>query len=139
MTTWTEIEQLVTDRWHGHRRYQDAPHRRGYDIPSPTGGTFLIEVTLRPRWCALAIDRWRTTDRSDQPSGAWLAEHVWPVVEAACAKNRRHYGVLPTGGGCYSSAHPIERADLLPVLTAWVDQELTWGLAPSTRVDRLDP
>jgi hypothetical protein len=95
-------------------------------VPSPTGGTFSVEVNLQPRWCGLAIDRWRTTDRAEEPSRAWFKENVWPAV-MNCGK-RTGYGHMPSGGGAYAGAYPIDRSALLDVLTAWVDQELTWGV-----------
>lgn len=101
---------------------------RYWRVPSPTSGTFTVEVTLRPRWCSIAIDRWRTTDRRREPSEAWFKTHIWPHVHEA-VKTRRGYGVLPSGGGTFASATPIDRAVLLDLLDAWVRQELTWGLS----------
>lgn len=128
MTTWIEVESLITNRW-GGRRHGRSGSSRFYRVPSPTGGELLAEVTLRPRWCALAVDRWITTDRTDEPSSSWFESHVWPAVRrAAAARGNGRSGFLPSGGGAWSYASPIERADLVDVLTAWVDQELTWGI-----------
>jgi hypothetical protein len=93
---------------------------RIWHVPHPSGGTFAVEITLRPRWCSLAVDRWRTTDRPEE-ARQWFEANVWPAV----APNRA--GVLPSGNPTYSSAHPIARGDLLEVLDAWVAQELLWS------------
>lgn len=126
MTTWAEIEALITDRWSGRRRYRSGSSR-GYDVPSPTGGTLLVIVALRPRWCSLTVDRWRTTDRALKPSKTWFETNVWPRVRTACEKKRTGSGWMPSGGGNHAGAHPIDRADLRDLLVAWVDAELTWG------------
>ncbi|MEU6725560.1 hypothetical protein ABZ917_17780 [Nonomuraea wenchangensis] len=124
---WTAIEGTVKQRWNGERTYRNGS-QRGFGIPSPTGGHFVLEVTLRPRWCSLAVDRWRTTDRRMEPSQAWFEEHAWPVVRKAFKARRVGAGFLPSGGGAFASASPIERRDLLDLMVAWVDAELTWGI-----------
>lgn len=139
-TSWTDVESLISERWAGRRRGRSGSSRF-YRVPSPTGGEFLVEVTLRPRWCALAVDRWRTTDRTDEPSSSWFESHVWPVVrQATAARGNGRSGFLPSGGGAWAYASPIERAALLDVLTAWVDQELAWGMPRDTvrRLSTLD-
>jgi len=55
--TWATIEALIADRWNGQRTSRSGSTRY-YRVPAPTGGTFLVEVTLRPRWCSLTVDRW---------------------------------------------------------------------------------
>jgi len=101
--------------------------RRSWRIPSSTGGTFLVEVTLRPRWCTITVDRWHTTDRDPTRAEPWLKAHVWPHVQEA-ASRRRGCGYLPTGRAAWSMASPLDRAGLLDVLADWTRQELTWGL-----------
>lgn len=128
--TWADVEAAIKER-DGRERFREARHRIYY-VPSPTGGTFSVEVTLRPRWCSLAVDRWRTTDRVEESATVWFEANVWPHVREACGLSGRS-GVLPTGGGSYASAHPIERTVLLPVVTAWIGAELTWGLPPTDR------
>ncbi|WP_433364227.1 hypothetical protein [Streptosporangium sp. CA-115845] len=123
--SWEVIEETVKQRWGGERKHRNA-RERGYSIPSPTGGHMTLEVKLRPRWCSLAVDRWRTTDRQEEPSRAWFEEHAWPVVQKA-VREKAGAGHLPGGGGSFSSASPINRSDLLDLLIAWVDAELTWG------------
>ncbi len=54
--------------WGHHRRPNRRPVERAPDqprrqhpllpVPAPTGGTFLVEVALRRRWCSLTVDRW---------------------------------------------------------------------------------
>ncbi|WP_326646613.1 hypothetical protein OG884_18480 [Streptosporangium sp. NBC_01755] len=124
--SWEAIEETVRQRWGGSLRYRNS-RERFYGIPSPAGGHMTLEVTLRPRWCSLAVDRWRTTDRHEEPSQAWFEEHAWPVVQKAYKEKRTGYGALPGGGGSFSSASPIDRSDLLDLLIAWVDAELVWG------------
>lgn len=126
LVSWEVIEETVKQRWGGERKHRNA-QERGYSIPSPTGGHLTLEVTLRPRWCSLAVDRWRTTDRHEESSRAWFEEHAWPIVQKAYKEKNTGYGALPGGGGSFSSASPIDRSDLLGLLIAWVDAELTWG------------
>lgn len=129
--TWKTIEDTITDRWNGRLSYQSGS-RRNYAIPSPTGGHLTLEITLRPRWCSLTVDRWATTDRCQEPSDSWLKEHVWPVVKEA-VRQRAGGGFLPSGGGTCAGAHPIERPHLLDLIVAWVDAELTWGQPRNVR------
>jgi hypothetical protein len=129
---WRAIDTLMRDRWTGRPAWRYGRTRAWY-VPSPTGGTMTVEITLRPRWCSISIDRWRTTDRAEAVSRTWLQTHAWPLVEAALKANRTGYGVLPTGGATFASAHPIDRKDVLDLLTRWVDAELTWGLPPGVR------
>lgn len=124
--SWKTIEDTVRERWGGEPAHRNT-RERGYLIPSPTGGHMTLEVTLRPRWCSLAVDRWRTTDRLEAPSKAWFEANVWPAVHKALKEKKTGAGFLPGGGGAFSSATPIDRSDLLDLLIAWVDAELTWG------------
>lgn len=124
--TWETIENTVKRRWNGTRKHRNGTER-GFSVPSPTGGHLTLEVTLRPRWCALAVDRWRTTNRREEPSQAWFEKHAWPLVHKAHKARRVGAGFLPSGGGAFASAHPLERSDLLELMIAWVDAELTWG------------
>jgi hypothetical protein len=117
----------------GAARAGRSGRTRFWHVPSPRGGPrrrgyFQVEVTLRPRWCAIAVDRWHTTDRVAEPSEAWFTEHVWPHVQQA-VKTRGGCGFLPSGGGAFAWASPLDRAVLLDVLTAWVAEELTWGVS----------
>jgi hypothetical protein len=130
MTTWAAIETMLTERFGATRRWRNGSSR-AWLVPMPTRGRLTVEVTLRPRWCSLAIDRWHTTDRDPLVAEPWLEEHVWPAVEAACKDRGRHggYGTLPSGQ-TFASAHPIDRADLLDVLTPWIERELTWTTDP---------
>jgi hypothetical protein len=73
------------------------------------------------------VDRWHTTNRRKEPSQAWFETHVWPLVDAAYKKANRA-GFLPNGGGSSAYATPIERPELVALMTAWVDAELAWGL-----------
>src|ERR1700730_4241676 len=125
MTTWGQIEAVIDE--HGGTCSRRYGGRREYRVPSPTGGTFLVEVDLRPRWCSLTIDRWRTTHRDETLARPWLEANVWPVVTRASEVRRRSWGTLPAGGPTISTATPIARGDLVDVLAAWVAAELTWG------------
>jgi hypothetical protein len=127
-TTWDTVTALIEGRG-GKRRFRNGPHR-GWDVPSPTGGTFSVEVTLRPRWCSVAIDRIRTTDRREDVAKPWLEEHIWPYVNDALLRRKRvgGYGILPSGH-TYAGATPIDRCDVPAVLAAWIDAEMTWGLS----------
>ncbi len=124
--TWATIEALIADRWNGQRTIRSGSTRY-YRVPAPTGGTFGVEVTLRRRWCSLTVDRWRTTDRDTGKAQPWFKEHIWPYVYRACRARRTGYGILPNGS-TIATAYPIDRADLPDALTAWVDQELLWGV-----------
>lgn len=135
--TWKTIEETITSRWNGRISYRSRS-RRHYEVPSPTGGHLTVEVTLKPRWCALALDRWRTTDREPEVAKEWLEEHVWPIVTRAHDRKKTGSGFLPGGGATFSSAEPIERPDLLEVIVAWVGAELTWG-QPKDAVRRVEP
>jgi hypothetical protein len=127
MTDWGAVEELL-EGLGGRPAAVRSGRARIWHVPSPTGGSFAVEVTLARRWCVVAVDRYRTTDRVDEPADAWFQEHVWPHVRTACTASNRA-GFLPTGGGAWASASPLDRAVLLEVLAAWVTQELTWGLA----------
>lgn len=127
MTTWAEIDDLAQQRWAGQPGGRRGSER-WWKVPSPTGGYLRLEVTLRRRWCSLAVDRWPTTDRTEEPSTTWFQENVWPAVQSATAERRTGYGLLPSGGGAFACATPIERSALVDILTAWIDQELTWGV-----------
>lgn len=122
---WAIIVDTIAKRWNGEPRSRNGSQRT-FGIPSPTGGHLSLEITLRRRWCSLSVDRWATTDRVEEPSQAWFEQHVWPMVHKA-VMSRAGGGFLPSGGGAYACAHPIERADLLDLMIAWVDAELTWG------------
>jgi hypothetical protein len=130
-TTWADIETTLTDLFGASRRWRNGTSRAWW-VPMPTTGRLTVKVTLRPRWCSLAIDRWHTTDRDPEIAHPWLAEHVWPAVDSALqARSKRGgYGVLPSGQ-TFASAHPIDRAALLAVLIPWVEQELTWTTDPT--------
>ena len=123
--TWTELEQMVRERWGGRRRSRSGVFR-SYMIPSPDGGWLTLEIALRPRWCSLGVDRWHTSDRVKDPSQRWFEENIWPAVRRAC-EQKRGWGCLPGGGGAYAGAWPIDRRDLWRLARAWVDAELTWG------------
>jgi hypothetical protein len=123
--TWQDIAAIVSARkavpgW----RYGS---RRGWYIPSPTGGSFSAEVTLRPRWCEIVVDRWRTTDRDERRSGPWFEQHIWPAVDAALLAKRGGWGMLPAGH-TLASASPLHRDAIPELLTAWIDAELAWGI-----------
>jgi len=125
MTDWRAVAELLEGL--GGQAAIRRGRRRTWHVPSPTGGSFAVEVTLRPHWCTIAVDRYRTTDRSPA-AREWFEEHVWPHVRAGCVARRTGYGCLPTGAGAWSSATPLDRAVLLEVLAAWVTEELTWGV-----------
>jgi hypothetical protein len=99
-------------------------------VPQSTGGTFRVEVTLRPRWCSLGVDRWHTSNRDQLLAGPWFKEHIWPFIERA-GHWRRAALFLPNGGPTYTGATGIDRADLLAVLELWIDAELAWGTKPA--------
>lgn len=124
--TWAAITALIER--HGGRCTDRNGTTRYFRVPSPTGGTFLVEVTLRPRWCTVTIDRWRTTDLDERRAAAWLREHVWPQVIRAQHDQGARYAWLPNGGPTINTARPIDRCDLLDVLAAWVAVELEWGI-----------
>jgi len=128
--TWQDIT-AITEARGGTRAWQDGSTRAWY-FPSPTGGTFSAEVTLCPRWCSVAVDRIRTTDRDEARSQRWFEQHAWPLVDRALKarhKTRpRDRGFLPSGGGAFASASPLDRADVPGLLAAWIDAELGWGL-----------
>lgn len=134
--TWSSIQELLADRYGACRRWRNG-NNWGWWVPTPCGGHLTVEVTLRRRWCSIAVDRWHTTDRDKVLAEPWFKEHIWPYVKAACESRRTRqrggYGVLPSGGPTWTSAHPIDRADLPEALTAWIDAELTW---PGHGVDR---
>ena len=124
--TWQDITAIIETRG-GKPGFRNGTYR-GWRIPSPAGGTLLVEVLLRPRWCSIAIDRWRTTDRDETKSEPWFREHIWPHVDRALQAKRGSWGTLPCGH-TFSSAGPLER-DVVPgLLAAWIDAEFTWGIA----------
>ena len=124
--TWQDITAIIEARG-GVPGFRNGTYR-GWRIPSPGGGTILAEVLLRPRWCSIAIDRWRTTDRDETKSEPWFREHIWPHVDQALQAKRGSWGTLPCGH-TFSSAGPLER-DVVPgLLAAWIDAEFTWGIA----------
>ena len=124
--TWQDIAAIIEAR--SGKRASVGGAMRGWRVPSPTGGTFAVEVTLRPRWCIIAVDRWRTTDRDETRSGPWFEEHIWPHVHQALKASRKGWGLLPAGH-TMSSASPLDRAIIPELLAAWMDAELSWGIA----------
>lgn len=134
--TWQDITAIISQH-DGEPTFRSGSYR-GWRIPSPTGGTLLAEVTLRPRWCYIAVDRWRTTDRDEARSGPWFEEHIWPHVDQALKASRGRWGTLPCGH-TFSSADPLERAIVPELLTAWIDAELTWGIPADDQWPRSAP
>ncbi len=137
-TTWTDIAAVLEAR--GGKLRLRSGNQRAWRVPHPTGGTFQVEVTLRPRWCSLSVDRWYTTSREKDLAGPWFETHVWPFVNEAL---RRHdgFGCLPSGGPTFTAASPLQRGDLLEVLEPWIDAELAWGVPrdePRTNPGRMD-
>jgi hypothetical protein len=126
-TSWEDVADVLAKR--GGTPIYRYGNRRSWRIPSPTGGSFEVEVTLRPRWCAVAVDRWPTTGRIARFPAAWFEANAWPLVRRALdAKGNRSLGFLPVGTGPCSSASPIDRNDVLELLAGWVDHELLWGV-----------
>jgi hypothetical protein len=113
-----DIDKLLKKRFGAQPENKKGTERR-WRIDSPTGGYFTVEVTLKPRWCSIAVDRWNTTDRAKEPADTWFRGNVWPHIK---------WGSLPGGGGCYTSAFRLERSMVSSILSAWVEQELTWGI-----------
>jgi hypothetical protein len=125
MTTWADLETMMADRYGGRYRWRNGSNRAWW-VPCTYGGHLTVEVTLRRRWCSLAIDRWHTTDRDPAVSKPWLEAHIWPKVQAALARRKpRGWGVLPAGA-TFAAARPVDREELVDVLTLWVDAELIW-------------
>jgi hypothetical protein len=124
-TTWDEITAALEARG-GVLRYRSR-NERAWRVPHPSGGTFQVEVTLRPRWCSLGVDRWHTSNREQAVAGPWFEEHIWPIINRAVKEYKGGWCTLPSGGPSYSGASVIDRADLLEVLELWIDAELTWG------------
>ena len=125
MSGWEDIAAVLEAR--GRQLCSRDGSLRCWAVPSPTGGTFRVEVTLRPRWCSAAIDRWNTTDRAREPSRAWHQAHTWPVVRQAITQHGGH-GDLPSGGRTFDCARPLPREALTGLLAEWVDAELGWGV-----------
>jgi hypothetical protein len=126
MTTWQDVVAVAEARG-GKRAWCDG-RTRCWHIPSPTGGTFTAEVTLRPRWCDIAIDRIRTTDRDQARAEPWFEEHIWPHVSESVRARGTGSGLLPAGR-TFACATPVERAAVPQLLAVWLDAELGWGLA----------
>lgn len=125
-TTWHDLAALV-DR-HGGRPCARHGNTRHWRVPHPSGGWLTLEITLRPRWCSIAVDRWHTADRDRAVAEPWFREHVWPLVDSACRARRAcGYGVLPTGGATFTSAHPIDRDKAPTLIEAWLTAELSWA------------
>jgi hypothetical protein len=131
VVTWADVDSLMTERWSAWRTGRFGA-MRSYRVPSPAGGTMLVEVTLRPRWCSIAVDRWRTTDRDEALARPWLEANVWPIVCRSHDAKKTGSGVLPSGNPTITSAYPVDRQYVLALLTAWIDAELTWGLPRPT-------
>jgi len=123
--TWPALDATLRAQFNARLR-QRAGRYRAWFVPMPwaAGGTLTVEVTLRVRWCAIAVDRIRTTNRPAE-ARAWFEAHVWPVVRAACrARGGRGFGFLP-GGPIFAQASPVPRDDVLAVLLPWLTLELT--------------
>jgi hypothetical protein len=123
--TWQDIA-AITETRDGKRAWRDG-RTRAWHIPSPTGGTLQAEVTLRPRWCDIAVDRIRTTDRDQVRAGPWFEQHIWPYVHRALRARKTGSGLLPAGR-TFACATPVERAAVPELLAAWLDAELGWGV-----------
>lgn len=127
--TWKDIETTLTERFGATRRWRRG-NARGWNVPMNAAGSrpgyLTVEVTLRPRWCSLTIDRWHTTDRDPDVASPWLERHVWPAVDAALETSRYRVGIFPAGP-TYANASPVDRAGLLDVLVPWVEAERGWG------------
>ena len=127
---WAKVAAIVEGR--GGRRHGGNPSEsmRGWELPSPTGGTLFVEVWLRPRWCMLLVERDDRHRRDPDLAGSWFAEHVWPVVDAAVAARPSRNGIIvrPIGTGA-GMAGPIARDDLPGLLADWLDADPAFGLA----------
>lgn len=128
--TWRDVDAII-EALNGEPGFRNGS-TRGWRIPSPTGGTLLVEVDLQPRWCSITVDRWRTTDRDEAKSGPWFERHVWPHVDRALQVKRRGWGTMPCGRE-FSSASPVERSAVPEVLASWLDAEVTWGVAADSQ------
>lgn len=127
--TWAAVSDLLRDRYRARPRGRYGNDRH-WTVPVRDRETLTVEVTLRPRWCSLAVDRWNTTDRDPDIARPWLEANIWPAVRAASrARPGTWAGFLP-GGLVYASADPVHRADVLDVLALWVTQELRWCGTP---------
>jgi len=134
--TWSAIEALMRDRWRGGRLGR-AGRSRYYRVPVGGGRFFVVEITMRTRWCAIAVDRVDTRDRPADLAGPWFEQHVSPAVRRALVNAPQSIGsVIPTGRAGYALAYPIDRVDLVDALTAWVDVEIVWS-QPAAEAQRV--
>ncbi len=121
-TTWHEIGELM-ERFGGGKPRRVQAGERHWQVPCPPG-YLRVEVTLRPKWCAVVIDRWHTKGR-DPDGQEWFKATLWPFVIAAVKRRRGGSNCLPSGNPTISQAFPIARDDLLTVLELWVAMELS--------------
>ncbi|MEZ5116167.1 MAG: hypothetical protein R2737_07855 [Candidatus Nanopelagicales bacterium] len=129
--TWADLEAAITAA-----TGQPPEHRtlgrsswREYRVPHPSGGSFSVEVTLRPRYSAVAVDRWWTTSRPPE-ADAWFEATLWPLVRTATeARSGDRCGWLPAGD-VFAFADPVLTTDLHAVLTTWLAQEMAWAYDP---------
>jgi hypothetical protein len=91
-------------------------------------GTLDVEVTLRSRYGAIAVDRRGTRPPTAQQ---WFSEHVRPAVQEALSAGLNGWAATPTGTRELAQALPIRREELLGLLSAWIDEELKWGQGAS--------
>lgn len=128
----------VVGRHGGSRRGRADAAPLLYRLPGPISpdDATTLHVTVRPRWCAVAVHRPLLEPlAADHPVRGWIAAHVAPYVERARAARGRPSGWSVSGAREFD---PIDRHDLVELLEWWVPQEIAWTTAAPEPV-RCDP
>lgn len=129
MTIWAEIDDLLAA--HGGESLRPPGVGGGrWKVPTEDGGSFLVEIVLRPKFCTVTVDRHHASPR-DASGVDWINRNVGSVSGETVRRCHSGPGVLIIRPS-YATVFPIPRERLLQLLDLWVRQEKLWAGVEAT-------